>query len=182
MTPEKKSRDNYSIFETRLKIKLTDGRVLYAYGKGNLHLTVLNSYDKINIVLQNVLFVPKLQNKLFSLPSITKTGDYFEFKGKSCGITIDGKQYTLSHKHSNFYKPNTTVPDKTCCIGQTSTQEPLKVWYQRYDHLGYNNLKLTNNTDMVNGVNLDFKKTVGQNCEGFAMGKHHPQRVSQQVC
>ena len=72
MTPEKKSLDDYSTFETPLKVKLADDIVLHVYGKGNVHLTVLNDNDKINIVLKDVLFISKLQNKLFSLPLITK--------------------------------------------------------------------------------------------------------------
>ena len=65
----------------------------------NVHLTVLNRNDKINIVLKDVLFVPKLQNTLFSLSSITKKGSAVKFKDKACGMTIDGMQYTSSHKH-----------------------------------------------------------------------------------
>lgn len=65
----------------------------------NVHLTVLNRNDKINIVLKDVLFVPKLQNTLFSLSSITKKGSAVKFKDKTCGMTIDGMQYTSNHKH-----------------------------------------------------------------------------------
>ena len=65
----------------------------------NVHLTVLNGNDKINIVLKDVLFVPKLQNTLFPLSSITKKGSAVKFKDKTCGMTIDRKQYTSSHKH-----------------------------------------------------------------------------------
>ena len=72
MTPEKKSFDNYSTFEMPLKVKLAADRVLYAYGKGNVHLTVLNGNDKINIVLKDVLLVSKLQNKLFSHHQLQK--------------------------------------------------------------------------------------------------------------
>ena len=50
MTPEKKSLAHYSTFETPLKVKLPDDIVLYVYGKDNVHLTVLNDNDKINIV------------------------------------------------------------------------------------------------------------------------------------
>ena len=175
MTPEKKSLDGYSTFETPLKVKLADDSVLYAYGKGNVYLTVLNGSDKINIVLKNVLFVPKLQSKLFSLPSITKRGAAVELKNKTCGITIDGKQYTIGHKHGKLYKLNASVPDETCCIGKTNNQEPLKLWHQRYGHMGYNNLKLLNDTDMVNGLNFDSKGVVDGNCEGCAMGSLHRQ-------
>ena len=65
MTPEKKSLDNYSTFEISLKVKLADDRVLYAYGKDDIHLTVLNGNDKINIVIKDVLFVPNVKTNAF---------------------------------------------------------------------------------------------------------------------
>ena len=68
MTPRKKRLDDYSALESPLKVKVAADTVLYAYGKGNIHLTVLNGNDKFNTVLNDVLFVPKLQNKLFYLP------------------------------------------------------------------------------------------------------------------
>ena len=175
MTPEKKSLDDYSPFETPLKVKLADDSILNSYGKGNVHLTVLNDDDKVNIVLKNVLFVPKLQNKLFSLPSITEKGAAVEFKGEACGITIDGKKYTIGHKHGKLYKLDTFIPDETCCIGKTINQEQLELWHQRYGHLGYDNLRLLNNKEMVNGLNIDTKEVVDRNCEGCAMGKQNRQ-------
>ena len=58
MAPEIKSFDDYSTFKTPLK--LADNSMLYVYGKGNVHLAVLNGNDKINIVLKDFLFVMKL--------------------------------------------------------------------------------------------------------------------------
>ena len=72
LTPEKNSLDNYSTFKMPLKVQLIDDIVLYGYGKGNVHLTVLNGSDKTNVVLNDVLFFWKIQNKIFSLPSNTK--------------------------------------------------------------------------------------------------------------
>ena len=40
-----------------------------------------------------------------------------------------------------------------------NNQKLLKL-HQRYGHLGYNNLKLLNNTDMVNGLNFDSNEPV----------------------
>ena len=175
MTSQKKSLNDYSVWETPLKVKLTDDRELYAYGKVNVYLTILDGNDKINIVFKDVFFVPKLQNKLFSLPSITKKRVAVEFKGKACRITIDGKQYTISQKHVKLCKLNTTIPNKTCCIGKTSNHKPLELWHQRYGHVWYNNLKLLNNTGMVYGLNFDSKEAVDRKFEGCAMGKQHRQ-------
>ena len=115
----------------------------------------------------------EVQNKLFSLPSIPEKGAAVEFQGQACVITIDGKKYTISHKHGKLYKLDTAVPDETCCISKTNDQPEL--WHQRYGHLGYDNLKLLNNREMVNGLNFDSKRDIDRNCEGCAMGKQHRQ-------
>jgi len=65
--------------------------VLHSYGEGDVTLTVFNDGEKVNVLLKDVLFVPKLRNKLFSLPSITEKGAAVEFKDKSCKITIEEK-------------------------------------------------------------------------------------------
>ena len=75
MTPEKKSLDNYSAFETPLKAKLTDDSVLYGYGKVNVHLTVLNGNDKINIVLR-MCFCSETSKQIFFSP--------VSYKKRSC--------------------------------------------------------------------------------------------------
>ena len=79
--------------------------------------------------LKDVLFNLTLQNKLFPLPSITKKRVAVKLKCKACGITIDGKQYTIGYKHGKLYKLNTTIPNKTWYIGKTNNQEPLKFWH-----------------------------------------------------
>ena len=173
MTPDKKSLDDYSLFKTPLKVKLADDSVLYSYGKGNVHLTVINNGDKVNLVLKDVLFVPKLQNKLFSLPSVTEKGVAVEFKGKSCGIIIDGKQYTIGQKHGKLYKLNTVSLNEDCCFGKAVDQS-VNIWHQRYGHLGYDSLKTLEEKEMVNGLKMCCDAQVNhQQCESCAFGKQH---------
>ena len=102
MIPEKKFFEDYSTFETPLKVKLADDRELYEYGRRNVHLTVMTANNKINIVLKDVHFVPKLQNKLFSLQSITKKGVAVEFKDKSSGNTINESSTPSAIRSASF--------------------------------------------------------------------------------
>lgn len=97
MTRNLKSLRNYSSFETPIKVKLADDHVLNAFGKGNVHLTILSKNEKVKTVLHDVLYVPKIQNKLFSLSYLTDKGVDVQFKGKDCDITKEGKQYTIGH-------------------------------------------------------------------------------------
>lgn len=77
--------------------------------------------------------------------------------------------------YGKLYKLNTIKPrnEETCCIGKTIKQDSIELWHQRYGHLGYDNLKLLNDKEMVNGLNIDTKEAVDRICEGCAMGKQH---------
>ena len=68
MTPDKRGIANYCAFEFPLKLNLADDSVLRFYGKEDVPLSVSNGTENVNIVLNDVLYLPKLQNKLFSLP------------------------------------------------------------------------------------------------------------------
>ena len=177
MTSDMKSLKNYSSFRMPRKVKLADEHKVNSFGKGNIHLTLFDkkNNEKVKTVLRDVLYVPKIKNKLFSISRVTDNGIDVLFKGENCNITKDGKQYTIGQKHGNLYKLNTIKPnDETCYIGKTN-QDSIELWHQRYGHLGYDNLKLLNDKEMVDGLNIDTKEAVDRNCEGCAMGKQHRQ-------
>ena len=88
---------NYYAFKGPLKIKLADNTILLAWGKGSSRIIVCNVIEKVNLVLNDVLYVPKPQNKLLSLPSKTEKGVIVQFKGKFCELIIDDKHYRIGH-------------------------------------------------------------------------------------
>jgi len=100
MTYEKKSLLNFQKFEQPLSVMLADDSCLYSYGKGDVKLTVRDGDGSIDLTLNDVLFVPKIQNKLFSLPSVTDKGASVSFDKHSCEISIDGKSYRIGHKQN----------------------------------------------------------------------------------
>ena len=118
-------------------------------------------------MLNDVLYVPKLQNKLFSLPSITEKVASVEFKGKTCGITVDEKKYLIGYKHGKLYELNTLSKNEECYVGQTAYKnDSLLLWHLRYGHLGYGDLKLPNDKSMVNEMFVNTKEVFDRNCEG----------------
>ena len=174
MTPKKNSLVNFQKFEAPSQVKLADNSTLNSYGKGDVYLTVYDGTEKVNVVLKDVLYVPKIQTKLLSLSSIIEKGAAVEFKGKSCTITIDEKSYTIGHKHGKLYKLNLIPKDETCYLGKANSEESLSLWHLRYGHLGYDNVKLLSNKEMVDGMNINLKEEFSRDdCEGCAMGKMH---------
>ena len=174
MTPKKTSLVNFQKFLTPSQVKLADNSILYSYGKGDVYLTVYDGAEKVNVVLKDVLYVPKLQNKLLSLASMTEKGASVEFKGKSCKITIDNKSYSIGHKHGKLYKLNLVPEGETSYLGIAEPENSLSLWHLRYGHLGYDNIKLLSSKAMVDGMTINLKEEFDRNeCEGCAMGKMH---------
>ena len=173
MTPDKEEMTEYERFESSLQIKLADNSVLHAYGKGNVHLSIYDGTEKIGIVLKDVLFVPKIKNKLLSLPTITDKGVDVQFKGQFCKIMLGDKMYNIGHKHGKLYKLN-CLPQATCCFGSAKDKDDSwLLWHLRYGHLGYDNIKLLCQKSMVRGLDLNVKDKFDRSCEGCTMGKQN---------
>ena len=102
MMPDKKILVNSARFKTLVEVKLADYSMLYSYGKGDVYLSVYNGPEKVKVELKDVVYVPKIQNKLMSLPSMTAKGATVEFKGKLCTIFIDEKSYQIGHQRGKL--------------------------------------------------------------------------------
>ena len=61
MTPKKNSLVNFKKFEAPSQVKLADNSILTSYGKGDVYLTVYDGTEKVNVVLKDILYVPKVQ-------------------------------------------------------------------------------------------------------------------------
>ncbi|XP_065052348.1 uncharacterized protein LOC135681697 [Rhopilema esculentum] len=130
MTPTKKGMVEYESFRTPVKVKLADNSTLLAYGKGKVALFAYDGIQKVNVTLHDVLFVPRIQNKLLSLPTMTEKGAEVQFKGQFCKITIDGKSYTIGNKYGKLYKLN-LEPVQNSCFGSTvDNHEVTTISYQ----------------------------------------------------
>jgi len=102
MTFDKNGLHKFIICKDPLKVKLADNSVLMAYGKGNIHLSVYDGTEKVDLHLNDVLYVPKLQNKLLSLPAMIAKGASVQFKGKLCELIVKDKHYSIGYKHGKL--------------------------------------------------------------------------------
>ena len=171
MTPKKKELYNYSAFKDPLKIKLADNSTLLAHGKGSTHIVVYNGTEKVRLILSDVLYVRKLQNKVLSLPTITEKGVTVHFKGQFCELMINDKRYRIGHKHGKLYKLTCELIEESCFGSNTDDANSLTLWHYRFGHLGFDTLKLMNEKSIVDGIKLNVKEEVSHDCEGCAKGK-----------
>ena len=95
MTPTREDFLSYTEFESPVKVSLADNSYLLAPGRGDVGVRIydVNSPEKrtIDMVLKDALFVPGIQNKLFSIPSLTEKDGSVTLKKESCVIEVDGR-------------------------------------------------------------------------------------------
>ena len=170
MTRDKKGMDEYENFKTPLKVKLADNSTLLAYGKGNVRLPVYDGLTKVNVTLHDVLYVPRIQTKLLSLPTVTERGAEVQFKGQFCKIIINDKPFTIGHKHGKLYKLN-SEPIHTSYLGSTVNEDKSQsIWHCRMGHLGSDNLKKLLKDELVDGMDCSMTdERKEQVCHGCLM-------------
>ena len=174
MTPDKKGMVEYKSFKSPVKVKLADNSTLYAYGKGSVALLAYDGTRQVSVTLHDVLYVPRIQNKLLSLPTVTEKGAEVQFKGQFCRIIIDDKSYTIGHKYGKLYKLN-SEPVQTSYFGSTAGgNRSQSIWHYRLGHLGANNMKKMLKEGLVDGMDCSMAELENEQvCQGCLMGKQH---------
>ena len=131
-----------------------------------IRMVIYDRNGRHDILFTNVLWVPKIKKKLISIPVLDKKNVKVTFFNGICTIDVNGKSYDLGHKQGKLYKVNNS-PDENCC---TATTVDMKIWHERFGHLGYDNLKKLCKEGMVSGMSVDGKQPCGP-CEGCLTGK-----------
>ena len=160
MMPTKKGLVEYGSFRTPVKVKLADNSTLLPYGKGEVALFAYDGTQKVNITLHDVLFVPRIQNKLLSLPTMTEKGTEVQFKEQFCKITIDYKSYSIGNKYGKLYKLN-LEPVQNSCFGSTVDDDiSQSIWHYWLGHLGADNMKKMLKEGLVDGMDCNMSELV----------------------
>ena len=141
---------------------------MYSYGTGDVRVTIHDNGNEFNIELRNVLYVPKIKNKLLSLPVIIENGADVLFRGDICQLTVNNKKYNIGHRCGKLFKLNSEL--ETCCLAKNNEVESFELWHLRYGHLNNHDAKLLSDKNMVHGMNLNSYE-IEKGCQGCAMGK-----------
>ena len=83
MNPEKKDFVEYTPFDDPVKVNLADKSYLLAYGSGQIPIRLFDVNQRVNVLLKNVLYVPKIKNRLFSVSSAVEDGGCLLFDRES---------------------------------------------------------------------------------------------------
>ena len=76
---------SYCKFDTPVKVNLAENIFLLAYGSGQVKLKLYDVNQPVDVLLNNVLYVPKIHNKLFSVSSASEEGGTLVFDNDGSG-------------------------------------------------------------------------------------------------
>ncbi|MCP4054911.1 MAG: hypothetical protein GY739_18100, partial [Mesoflavibacter sp.] len=107
MTASRVDLKQYQAFKTKRRVRLGDGRVLNASGRGCVQLPVILGSTTKELTLADVLHVPGLDYSLVSVRAILDKGKNVEFGGNGCRIkTASGKVIAAARRQKGLFELN----------------------------------------------------------------------------
>ena len=91
---------SYTPFENQVKVNLADNTHVLAHGLGQVKLMLYDVNQPVGVILNNLLYVPKIQNKLFSVSSASEEGGTLVFDKDSVILKKNGKSRRIADKRS----------------------------------------------------------------------------------
>ena len=170
MNPDRDEFTSYAEFKEPIAVNLADDSFLLAPGSGSVPIRIydVNQERNIDLVLENVLYVPDMQNKLFSIPAVTAKEGSVVLKKDSCWMEIGDRSFQIGTKYGKLYQLNNVPIEQSCFLGVHG--KPLSLWHQRFGHLNCNDVKLLHDQNLVTGMSLSSCDKV-DGCHGCALGK-----------
>lgn len=156
-----------------IPVKMGNGEVIYAKGKGKINIKAYNGTYWIEKHIDNVLHVPDLQYNLFSLTSVLDKGYKLYSDHLHCSLKRNGEIVAVGERIGNLYtmkfRTNTIVRETKHEIAQlmekTST---LQGWHEKLVHQNIFQVK-----NYLNNMNIKFDPKEQIQCEPCILGKMH---------
>ncbi|KAI5336317.1 hypothetical protein L3X38_015584 [Prunus dulcis] len=151
------------------KVKMGTGDMVQPTGTGTLVVETRKGRRYIN----EVLFVPGLDENLFSIGKMMEQGYYILFGGNYALICDDSSLDNVVAKVAMAGNRCFPLSMKSICsMGmKAAVQEDPWIWHRRLGHLNFASMKKVQQTQMVLGL-PDFSEKEGV-CEGCVYGKSH---------
>ncbi|TXG53906.1 hypothetical protein EZV62_019162 [Acer yangbiense] len=151
------------------KVKLGNGAIVESKGKGGISVETKKGTKYVN----DVLFVPELNQNLLSVGQLVENGYRLHFEDGGCTI-FDKKEKDLVIAYVQMKRNRNFSIDLHCGAIMALKSEVVQdtwLWHKRFCHLNFNGLKLLKHKNMVKG--LSEIESVADTCEGCIMGKQH---------
>lgn len=137
-----------------------------------------SSFDRKEVILENVYHVPGMGKNLFSVPQITSTGKYVLFGPDQVSVYEDFETPSVpvlsGHRRDTVY----VLSAEAAYIEKTKNTQSVDLWHSRLGHVSYTKLDLMMSKQLVAGLpKLSAVKNVV--CSGCQFGKAHQQPYHQ---
>lgn len=170
MTPDKSILTDFVDIPPR-SVRLGNGEAIQATGQGKIHL-LLKSGE--TATLNGVLYVPLLQQNLFSSPRAADAGWVMvTLRDKITFFKEDKPDHIVMsalRKGDAYYLEANKL---TQAYNVSSTPTPLSLWHERLAHVAKDTIVQMTKTDVATGIDLSESPEDLTFCQGCAQGKQH---------
>ena len=131
MTQSKELFINYEKFDAPQKVSLRDGHTVEAFGKGDIHLTMLFKMSQPKgVVMHNALYVLKLACNLFSVRLAANRQNTIKFGRNVCCIRDkNGKFVSMESLADKLYYLNCEAMTQECASVSLADNK-ADLWHQ----------------------------------------------------
>lgn len=148
------------------QVRSGDGSVVEIKGKGTVQMLYKTGEQK---TLQEVYYIPSIQNNIISMGQLSETGNRVELKGEFLRVFDDQERLMMKVKRSpnRLYKIIIDTNKPECMMKKV--EEISKFWHARLGHVNYQAMALMSKFQMVEGMPKILN--LCQVCDGYLMGK-----------
>ncbi|XP_012458229.1 uncharacterized protein LOC105779023 [Gossypium raimondii] len=149
------------------KIRIGDGNLIEAKGKGNVMINTCSG----NKIISNVLFVPDIDQNLLSVGQLVEKAYTLVFRNGSCIVedSLGHELVTVALTDRCFMLDVSQIERKA----YTSLADSTGLWHKRLGHANFKSLDLLHRLNLVDNMSkVEVNNTVCEKSEVFeAFGK-----------
>jgi transposase InsO family protein len=166
-TNNKNLLENYQTIEPQ-SIQVANNATLDAIGIGEVRGFTFSGTE---VMINNVLYVPRLCNNLFSVSAATKFGCSINMLSTDCKInSSSGNEIILAAKKGNLYTFKLKHPQNNH-FNVAKVQETQQIWHDRMGHLNIQSLQKLRS--MAKGIDFQSEQTdVCETCLCAKQSRH----------
>lgn len=177
MSNDRSSFANFVELNPRRPVRVGDSSIIYGIGVGDVRvLSILSDGSWRELVLKNVLYVPKIWRKLFSVGATTEQGNCGSVAHDKLVIkNSNGEELIVAERDGQLFKANIR---ELCSEAEVAAGDELGVWHERYGHVHKQRLVKMARLKAVEGLDSIAKASTQSetarcviDCESCLVGK-----------
>ncbi|KAE9307159.1 hypothetical protein PF008_g21298 [Phytophthora fragariae] len=181
MTHSRQDFVEFRELQSPTDIVVASGQRLRIMGVGTVRF-MIDSGRVIKVT--EVLYVPDLDRRLLSIPSLVAKGASVEFTGDGCTISFEGRLVARVEKRDKLFVWNvveTTDEERMPDVAASAELPPGSLWHERLGHVSKKKMVLASRAaEGVPSFVQDEEGSVDALCAGCSCGKMTVSPISRQ--